>query len=123
MVKYHKSLLNNINMTIRYRIKCTGVQTAPDAFESRCDPSALEATLLRLMPRTSQVERSSSGEVPVAPDVVAVLKFCEDELRRDDASELRLDHVVHGLIQQSEGVAAAALREVGIESRTDWDDL
>jgi ATP-dependent Clp protease ATP-binding subunit ClpA len=97
------------------------VRIAPEAFARRCDPLTLERALLRLMPSVEQVGgESSRGEVPVAPPLVEVLQLCQADVHRTGATELSLDHVVSGIIQLSDGVAAAALREVGVESLEDW---
>lgn len=97
------------------------VRTAPEAFEPSCDPAKLEAALLRLLPAIPHADgEPRHGEVPVGADAIEALRYCEQAARRANATELNLDHLVEGLIAQSGGVAAEALREVGVGSLDDW---
>ena len=96
------------------------LRTAPESFRRNCDHAELERVLLRLMPPTRSVEGARPGEYPYAQAAVEVLKLAFAEARRDGTSELQVDHMVRALIDEANGVAAAAFRELGIESRDDW---
>ena len=96
------------------------LRSAPELFDRRCEPAALEKIVLRLSPPAPATDDEQAGEFPYTPAAVEVLKLAFAEAGRDGGSVLKLDHVILALIDTARGVASAALSEVGIDSRRDW---
>ena len=96
------------------------IRNGPEMFHRHCQPAELEKIVLQLAPPTRPVEGERPREFPYTPAAVDVLKLAFAEAQRGGSSELELDHVVLGLIEEGTGVAAAAFRQVGIASFDDW---
>ena len=59
-------------------------------------------------------ERQSSRELDLAPRAKRVIEFAVDEARRSSSSYIGSEHLLLGLLRESEGVASSILQSFGI---------
>ena len=95
------------------------IRSRPEVLRGCCEPSELEDAVRRLAPK-GDADTSEWGEFPYAESGVRVLQLTVDVATEAGAREVVPGHLLVGLIREGEGVAAEALREMGIEAGEDW---
>ena len=67
--------------------------------------------------------RATSGEVDLAPRAKRSIEFAVDEARRLNSSYIGVEHLLLGLLRESEGVAFSVLESFGITSERARDEV
>ena len=67
--------------------------------------------------------RATSGEVDLAPRAKRAIEFAVDEARRLNSSYIGVEHLLLGLLRESEGVAFSVLESFGITSERTRDEV
>jgi ATP-dependent Clp protease ATP-binding subunit ClpC len=67
--------------------------------------------------------RATSGEVDLAPRAKRAIEFAVDEARRLNSSYIGVEHLLLGLLRESEGVAFSVLESFGITSERARDEV
>jgi ATP-dependent Clp protease ATP-binding subunit ClpC len=67
--------------------------------------------------------RPTSGEVDLAPRAKRAIEFAVDEARRLNSNYIGVEHLLLGLLRESEGVACSVLESFGITSERTRDEV
>src|SRR3989304_4768730 len=67
--------------------------------------------------------RATSGEVDLAPRAKRAIEFAVDEARRLNSSYIGVEHLLLGLLRESEGVAFSVLESFGITLERARDEV
>jgi ATP-dependent Clp protease ATP-binding subunit ClpC len=67
--------------------------------------------------------RPTSGEVDLAPRAKRAIEFAVDEARRLSSNYIGVEHLLLGLLRESEGVACSVLESFGITSERTRDEV
>jgi ATP-dependent Clp protease ATP-binding subunit ClpC len=67
--------------------------------------------------------RATSGEVDLAPRAKRAIEFAVDEARRLNSSYIGVEHLLLGLLRESEGVACSVLESFGITLERARDEV
>ena len=93
------------------------VRTFPRAFRHLCDPDTLEEVVGECTPRGRARELPRGSAVPFTSRAKKVLDLSMREAESDGSAVVQAEHLVVGLIREEKGIAAQALRELGIRLR------